>query len=416
MLQAQYGVVTESLLAATVFTTQSITHDLHSIHGQLADLAETDPPMVGDWELVEMPGGNIDSVWETTYDTVGWRHKGAFERDEEGEPLMGDPEEVVLRLNLPKKGIGGYDQPYPLIIYGHGGNSDLDESTRISRYLTEMGFAVAGINWVWHHARGSDSDVGIALKFYNILAPLKMRDNFRQGVADIMWLRHVLGTLGNLDMLPQETGGDGIPDLDVSHILYFGQSLGGIHGGIIAAMEPDLDGVLLYVPASDFLTMGLYTNIGGSVVDLLELLESQTGLDIEAGLLLGLDLLMAALDAGDPYGYGPYVVDEPVYDRDPINLLEQMAAYDDVIGAAGSAQTARSMGLTLLEPYPWAIESVPTGVPPFTGPGVFMYDTEDHGLFYHDDEIGLAAHAQAHAFLRTVYETGETLIINGFSD
>jgi len=60
--------------------------------------------------------------------------------------------------------------------------------------------------------------------------------------------------LGSLDVLPRNwlagTGGDGVADLDVGHVLYEGTSLGGVLGATFLALAPEVEGAFLQVPGS----------------------------------------------------------------------------------------------------------------------------------------------------------------------
>ncbi len=412
----QTGLSRNEIIGLSIFTTQSVTSDMLSIRDQLDDMAISDPPQVRDWQLVEAPGGDIDSIWQGRYDTIGWRRDGIFVRDENGDPVPGEPEEIPIRLSLPPPGAGEYEQPYPVVIFGHGNGSDLDESREIAEVLCPRGFAVAAINWAWHGERGRGlDDVLRMLLFFNVLSPRHFRDNIRQGVADTLWLKHVIRQLGDLDFSPQAGGGDGAPDLDTDHLLIFGQSLGGIHDGIVVTLEPDFDAGILYVPAADLRATGLESDTGAQIITILDLIEMLTPLNVKKDILVALDLLFAVLDPADPYAWGRYLLREPLFGQNSqTNILEMMAAYDDTIGAPGSAQMARGFGLTQLQPVVWAIDDLTLAGMPFSGPAVFQYDTDDHGFFEEYNDIGVASHRQAAHFFRSAVETGAATIIDGF--
>src|SRR5439155_7261527 len=63
-------------------------------------------------------------------------------------------------------------------------------------------------------------------------AIISYRDGLRQTVADLMQLVRVIEA-GGVDV-----DGDGFADLDGSRIYYFGQSLGGIYGTLLIAIDP----------------------------------------------------------------------------------------------------------------------------------------------------------------------------------
>ena len=157
---------------------------------------------------------------------------------------------------------------YPVVIFGHGlGDSRFGGPTAIAPTLARAGFAVIAINAVGHGfgpqstvsftdgagsvttltagGRGVDlngdgvieSDEGCT-----IVAPLAFgtRDCFRQTVVDLLQLTRAIQQGIDLD-------GDGVPDLDASHIYYGGQSLGAMYGTMFTALEPAVRAAALNV-------------------------------------------------------------------------------------------------------------------------------------------------------------------------
>src|SRR6185369_5425014 len=67
----------------------------------------------------------------------------------------------------------------------------------------------------------------------------RARDNFRQMSSDQLELVRLINSLGELDLLPVGAP-DGIPDLDVSRILYIGHSFGSVEGPSAMALAPEI--------------------------------------------------------------------------------------------------------------------------------------------------------------------------------
>lgn len=423
-LVSQTGIEIRNIRSATFFTTQYTTHDLMSMVEQLEQMAASDPPVTGDWTRLETSRTNLDSIWETTYETVNWRKNGVVVTDAQGDPVPQGTETITLRLNLPEKGINGYEQPYPIVIFGHGTNDSRNSSSSMGSHVAPYGFATVGIDWVWHGARSGSLDgmdptlatILRSLRFYNVFQPRKFRDNMRQGAADITWLKHVIRELSELDLLPYETGGDGIPDLDTESLSFFGMSLGGLHGELVAAAEPDIDAFLFNCAAAKFRTVAFESDVGSMLLSILELLETLLSFNISDDLFMATDFILTIVDAGDPYNYGQYVHDYPLYDppgRLP-DLLLQMAAYDNTVGGPGSAQMARSLDLVQLAPMVWPIEGLEQGTAPFEGPAVYQYDTDEHNLFFWGD-VAEGARVQAGTFFRTSLDNGQATVIDPFA-
>jgi hypothetical protein len=160
----------------------------------------------------------------------------------------------VLLPSTPKPAAG-----YPVVIFGHGlGDSRFGGPTAVAPTLARAGLATIAIDAVGHgygplstvtfvdnqgksttlNAQGRSIDLngdGIigAEEGCEIITPITFgtRDCFRQTVVDLMQLVRVLRQGLDLD-------GDGLPDLDGSHIYYAGDSLGSLYGTIFTAMEP----------------------------------------------------------------------------------------------------------------------------------------------------------------------------------
>ena len=418
----QYALAPEQIVAATAFRTQDITHDLLAVRKKLEAKALAAPPTVGDWVRVEENHPNVDSVWETTYETPGWKDHGVFVYDENSDPVQAAPMQVTLRLTLPAQGTDGYAPPYPVVLYAHGIYDDRVQAMPLARTLAGYGFATIAIDLIFHGDREQGLEglpdwlvtVVQTLQFINIPQPLKMRDNFKQSVSDFIWLKHVVRNLDTLDLHPYATGGDGAPDLDASFIGYASMSLGGFCGGVLAAVEPDIDTYMFNVGAANWATVALEGYVGSMILKAVGFVDRIFDTDIASTVSLVFGLFMPMIDAGDPYSYGVHVIDLPLYDRPDrtLNILQQMAAYDETLGGPGCSQLARSIGLTQLAPYVWRIDDLPLDDAPLFAPAVFQYDTDNHTLMLHDNEFFDEVHLQAGTFFRTAYENGTATIIN----
>src|SRR6266850_308027 len=143
---------------------------------------------------------------------------------------------------------------YPVVIFGHGfTDSKHGAPNAVAATLAANGLATIAINVVGHGggaagtltvnqlvggpATFSDGGRGIdqngdhaidSTEGVNAVAPLiANRDGLRQTVVDIMQLVRLI-----------QTGG--IPSLSTTRIYYAGQSFGGIYGGILLGVEPDI--------------------------------------------------------------------------------------------------------------------------------------------------------------------------------
>jgi len=168
--------------------------------------------------------------------------------------------EIYFNLFLPSgaKPADGW----PVVIFGHGGLlSKNSVPFQVAATMAANGIATIAINVVGHGSgplgtltvrqtvgdpvtfadggRGSDQngDGVIGDNEGHLAAPPRAisdrSDGTRQTVVDLMQLVRVIEVGMDVD-------GDGGGDLDPSRVSYFGNSLGGIYGTILLAMEPSI--------------------------------------------------------------------------------------------------------------------------------------------------------------------------------
>lgn len=423
-----YGIDRRGVISATVFHTQAVTQELSAIRQRLEERAVLDPPlMYGDWTKVENENPNIDSVWENKYFTIDWRENGVFSTDSRGAPVPAAQTPVTLRLTIPSRA-SGYRPPYPVVMFGHGLLGDRIQSTPIYETLAANGIATAAIDWTFHGDRGQVLGalpdylmlIGRFLAFTPILSPEEMRDNYRQGVADMIWLKHAIRQLDRLDLAPAAKGGDGVPDLDTETIMFAGISMGSAHGTILAAIEPDINTFVFMSGAANWRASILEGNLDGVMVwvvgSVLLFFQDFFGFDENEHVALFYQMQLALGEAGDPYSYATQVIKQPLFEREgPLNLLHIMPAYDNVTGALGEAELARSLGTTLLRPLVERIDEVEVADTPFCGPATFQYPTDNH-VFMREPEADYfkVGHRQMAAFFRTALDNGVATIINPY--
>jgi pimeloyl-ACP methyl ester carboxylesterase len=138
----------------------------------------------------------------------------------------------------------------PTAIFGHGLGSSREAAFAIAPQLAGVGFATVAIDFVAHGSRrvqisddpaiGCDPPSGLQC-FAPFLSPnlAGTRDNIRQSVLDLHSLAAGLDACG-----PTECGA---LEVDPAHVVYIGQSLGGIMGSTFAAASPSLTASVLNV-------------------------------------------------------------------------------------------------------------------------------------------------------------------------
>jgi pimeloyl-ACP methyl ester carboxylesterase len=350
-----------NVVGASVFTTLNITTWLEGAHAQLPNIAQPAKPAQ---PALEMQYANIASlvlheqvaaspaqfvdvplpITNSLFAGIGALAFGSFASPNyrtaqeiipstpTGQTVGPPPalEQIYFHAYLPSSAPPAAG--YPVIIFGHGfGDSQWGGPTAVAPTLAQAGFVTIAINAVGH-GFGPQSQVIITDRSGNVTtltaggrtvdlngdgnfdpyegcvaidpAQVGMRDCLRHTALDISQLVHVIEAGLDLD-------GDGKPDLDPNKIYYVGESLGGMYGTILSALEPKVRASVLNVG-------------GGTVVDIVRWSSSYHSL--AAALLAARvpSLLNEGTDFNDNYVY-PY---QPVKVNDVAGAIPIQNAFE----------------------------------------------------------------------------------------
>ncbi len=405
----------EDLLVTFTFTAQSVTDDLRDIGGYLQNLAATNPPQMENLEYTHPSGReHVDVIVRGTFESLDWRGSGGVFAKEAGTPEpapAGGWVDLEFLMTLPKKET--YSQPFPVVIYQHGSGSSKESMFSLSSVYAEQGIAAIGIDSTHFGSRGTGDASLDTFLFWNVLHLSAMRDNFRQTVADQMWLALLLKTLGDLDIVPFETGGDGVPDLDLETIFFHGHSLGALMGGINAAVCPTVDAYVVSATAGDFMTLCLENEIGLVARLLLETLDALLETETLETVYLALEIGITMMNAADPAAYARYVVLDPLTELGEKEYLLQYAIADSLTPSA-TEKLAFLMGIPLASPFVHHVPGLDVVDTPHDHNGVFQFPTDDHHFIFPYSPFGESSGTQLTHFIRSRVDTGTAEIINPF--
>ena len=280
------------VVAASVFTTQSVTAVLEKTRHQIRERKPAPATMLGTFPLsnvkailfdqqvgtapsfstsfVPTPAlsifpGAVGAIAFGKYVSPDYETAGKFippVGTRSGRPVVQGTNDIYFNLILPAgtPPHGGW----PVVIFGHGfTDSKQGAPIVVAASMASQGLATIAINVVGHGGgplgtlrvllgddssatipaggRGTDENGDGKVDFTEGLdaAPpqtiISNRDGLRQTVVDLMQLVRVIKT-------------GGIPGLSRSRIYYAGQSFGGIYGTILLAVEPRLRAGVPNVP------------------------------------------------------------------------------------------------------------------------------------------------------------------------
>ncbi|MDJ0841190.1 MAG: hypothetical protein QNK37_32055 [Acidobacteriota bacterium] len=327
--------------------------------------------------LGAIPHGSVGAVYSGSFEAPNYISNPLFGTFQgEGENVQEISRNTIKFICATPPGPG----PHPAIIYQHGITSFKETVFILAEAAAISGNAIIAIDLVLHGERQIDGDGDGQIdpsgdNYINLASPLTSRDNTRQSVADLIMLTRMISS-GQTDF-----DGSGIFNLLPDQTRFVGISLGGIVGGVFAAVEPNITTANLNVP-------------GGRVPYLLQRSPS-FGPQIDAGLAqFGLapgnplyDLYFMFVqtinDDADPLNYGVHFASGALSNDVPTNVLIQEAINDIVIPPSATQDLARAVALTQFD----AINPVPdfpqaeSGATGAVGSGYYQFDAGHGALF-----------------------------------
>ncbi|MCB9476496.1 MAG: hypothetical protein H6685_06460 [Deltaproteobacteria bacterium] len=406
------GLDFKDVLAISSFTTLSATKDLEEAVQIMDDLYDEGGADWSDWETFLKPDNYVGMhafgmlefpIFQTEKDKV-WK------RNVKGELKIDRMQKLKVLFSFPDEKASGYSQPFPLVIMGHGAQGSKNHLYSADSYLSEYGFAGVAMDFVCHGDRLPPDleDLQQILCYFDAFHPLTWRDNIRESVANMHWLRLALQELATLDIYPMETNGDGIPDFDLDHIYYMGVSLGSIHGGVFSGVEKNIDAWWMNVAGGKYTSIALDGPIAGPIIDII---DSFSFLFPKLDLIGLIDVIamyyQSILDAGDPANYVKHTVRDPlpVVESHVPQVLQQGSSEDDVLGGPSGGYYCRAGGWPQLTPFAWDVDAAHDTMPYYDSAFV-QFDSDDHQLIERNSAQGAAMRKQGMHFLRSFLETG----------
>jgi pimeloyl-ACP methyl ester carboxylesterase len=323
---------------------------------------------------------------------------GTFEFDSSGLVKLQSMTTIPLTLVLPSTPPpqGGY----PVVIFGHGLGSSRHAALSFAEPLATRGMAVVAIDFDGHGSRYSSADtrnntafgasdfqgdatmrdgfgdstgIGTTFDFLGGLRNFsRARDGIRQSVLDVSSMTLALRR-GDYD-LSNLSGPTSTPILNTERISYMGESFGTLVGGVLAAIEPEIELYVLDVPAAGIIDLAILNS--PALASLLEpLIYSILGWDsLPERFDPEVAILQSIVDAADPLSFAPHVLRDrfSVGDRvlKPRHVVALEVLGDESIHNLATDSLARAMGLQLLIPFAQA----PSGIASVDSPAAGNVD------------------------------------------
>ncbi len=244
-------------------------------------------------------------------------------------------------------GAGDWEVVHPdrTSMYGHGLFGDAGEvhTTNVRQLGDDHDVITCATDWIGMAEEDVIPEAVPALRDMSNFPPLP--DRLQQGFLDFIYL-------GRLMSLPDGFASDaafkfgGQSAIDTSKgVYYYGNSQGGIAGGALTAVEPDVTRSVLYVPGMNYSTL-LTRSVDFSDYALV-LYPSYPN---ESTRPLLLSMIQMEWDRGEPDGYANHMTGNPLPGTPRHHVLIDMAYGDHQVSNVTTEVEARTIGAPLRRP------------------------------------------------------------------
>ncbi len=266
--------------------------------------------------------------------------------------LPGNTMQARFGCNVPRSAVedGGGGTPIVDVaarpsMYGHGLFNEYDEvfAENVRQLGDENNVITCATDWIGM----ADEDIGPeavpALLDLSNFEPLP--DRLQQGFLNFVYLGRLLIQPDGFASDPAFRFG-GQPVIDTSHVFYYGNSQGGIAGGALTAIEPDVTRSVLYVPGMNY--GGLLLTRSIDFEDYALILYPSYPDEGQRPLLLS--MIQSMWDRGEPNGYANHMTTDPLPGTPEHRVMIAMAYGDHQVANVATETEARTIGAPMRQP------------------------------------------------------------------
>jgi hypothetical protein len=235
---------------------------------------------------------------------------------------------------------------------------------------------LCGTNW-WGLAQGDTPMAAAAAGNLNLFPVIV--DRLQQGVLNALFLGRLMLNPHGLASSPLfQVAGQ--PLIETSNLYYDGNSQGGIEGGLLTSVSPDVRHAVLGVTGLDYGNLLIQRSV--DFTPFKHLLE--TSYPDQSMYPVLTDVMQQLWDRGDPEGYAPQMTTHPLPDTPTHAVLMDIAYGDFQVSMWAGAAEARTVGASAyqpaLDPARSRDRNLFYGIPtiksfPFTGSAIEVWDS-----------------------------------------
>jgi hypothetical protein len=283
---------------------------------------------------------------------------GRFAPDADGLPTQatgpGSVYNARFTCNIPQSAVthvgpgpNDYDVTSPVrpSMYGHGLFGDYTEvhTGDVRKLGNDHGVITCATDFIGMYEDDVVPEAIPALADMSKFTPLP--DRLQQGFLDFVYLGRLLAHPNGLADDPAfEFNGNSALATDEG-LFYYGNSQGGIAGGALTAIEPDITRTVLYVPGMNY---SLLLTRSVDFEDYALILYPSYPDEGSRPLLLS--MIQSMWDRGEPNGYANHMTTNPLPRTPAHKVLIEMAYGDHQVANVSTEVEARTIGAPLRQP------------------------------------------------------------------
>jgi len=233
-------------------------------------------------------------------------------------------------------------------LYGHGLLGTRDQVGDFTRSPRRSGpFLGCAVDW-WGMSTVDVPTVAMILTDLTHFSSLA--DRAQQGFLNFMIMGRALAHPQGLATAP-EFQQDGEPllktaDADGTYLVYDGNSQGGIMGGALVALSPDISRAVLGVPGMNYSTLLNRSVDWEPVYGQVYYASYQDPIERQ----IGFSLIQMLWDRGEANGFAHHMTDDPYPNTPPHDVMLQVAWSDHQVTNVSAEVEARTIGAPIMTP------------------------------------------------------------------
>ncbi|MGP4025362.1 hypothetical protein [Actinomadura sp. 3N407] len=282
-------------------------------------------------------------VWAPSYlDQYGGLPGSSLHRGRDGKParLPGNSQAVPFQCEIPRS---AFTEPARPALYGHGllGGEDEVDAGNVKSMAAEHGFVFCATRWIGM----SEEDVPNVVSALADLTRFRtVADRTQQGLLNFTFLGRAMtrGFAGHKAF--QDDAGTSLIDPD-AELTFDGNSQGGIMGGALTAVSPDIRRAVLGVPAMNYSTLLNRSSDFPQYGQILDLFYPDK-LDQQ----IGIALIQMLWDRGEANGYAQHMTGDPLPGTPEHRVLMHVAFGDHQVAPVAAEVQARTIGARIHAP------------------------------------------------------------------